>query len=40
MKKCTLQEWYKNFKEVNPTGEVSRETYRKLYSETLFGEIG
>ena len=40
MKKRTSQEWYNNFKEVNPTGEVSRETYRKLYSETLFGEIG
>ena len=34
------QEWYNNFKEVNPSGEVSRNTYRMLYSEKLFGEIG
>ena len=34
------QEWYNNFKEVNPSGEVSRDIYRKLYSEKLFGEIG
>jgi len=40
MDRAQVEEWYKNFKEVNPTGEVSRETYRKLYSETLFGEIG
>ena len=39
--KCqSPQEWYNNFKEVNPSGEVSRDTYRKLYSEKLFGEIG
>merc|ERR1712004_861935 len=40
MDRAQVEEWYNNFKEVNPTGEVSRETYRKLYSETLFGEIG
>ena len=36
----TPQEWYNNFKEVNPSGEVSKNTYRMLYSEKLFGEIG
>jgi len=40
MDRAQVEEWYNNFKEVNPSGEVSRNTYRMLYSEKLFGEIG